>query len=412
MATRYQTQAPADSPAPQSTDSAGQAEDLLAAVRRLGPLIRDHAAEAERARRLSPLVMQALAEAGLFRLLLPRSLGGLEIDPVTCSGIVEEVARYDSAAGWVLQAGNEGAWWAARLPEEGSSEIYGNNPSAIMSAAFHPPQQATETTGGYRITARAPLASNIHDAEWLFLTALIMEDGRPRMTNGVPEVLGVVLRASEVTIVETWDSLGMRATDSNDVLVENVFVPATRTFRLAPEYEPTRHFRGPLYRFPASGVAIFVVAPVPLAVARNAIGEVRELAQRKTAFGFTKPLRERAVVQATLARAEAMLRAARLLYYDTFREAWERTLAGERSTLEQKADLLLAGSYAATTAAGVVDMMHRIAGTTGIYTKNPLERYFRDAQTLRHHGFVSENRFEAVGQVYLDVPPEFVMVAF
>jgi len=79
--------------------------------------------------------------------------------------------------------------------------------------------------------------------------------------------------------------------------------------------------------------------------------------------------------------------------------------------LEQKADLLLAGTHAATTAAKVADMMHRVAGTTG-YVKSPLERHFRDAQTLRHHGFLSENRFEAVGQVYLGVAPEFAMVAF
>ncbi|HJR18023.1 MAG TPA: acyl-CoA dehydrogenase family protein, partial [Gemmatimonadales bacterium] len=285
-----QTRPSPPAPTLSATDKkAEQSEDLLATVERIGPLIRQHAAAAERERRLSREVMRALAEAGLFRLLLPRSLGGLEVDPVTCSRIVEEVARYDSAAAWALQAGNEGAWWAARLPEEGSNEVYERNPSAIMSAAFHPPQQAVEVSGGYRITGRGPLASNIHDAEWLFLTALVMEGGRPRTANGMPEMIGVVLRASEAQIVDTWDSLGMRATDSNDVVVENAFVPATRTFPLLPDYEPTRHFRGPLYRFPASGVAIFVVAPVPLAVARAAISEVRELAQRKTALGFSKP---------------------------------------------------------------------------------------------------------------------------
>jgi alkylation response protein AidB-like acyl-CoA dehydrogenase len=56
--------------------------------------------------------------------------------------------------------------------------------------------------------------------------------------------------------------------------------------------------------------------------------------------------------------------------------------------------------------------MHRVAGTSGIYTKSPLERHFRDAQTLRHHGFLSESRFEAVGQVYLGVAPEFALVTF
>ena len=57
-------------------------------------------------------------------------------------------------------------------------------------------------------------------------------------------------------------------------------------------------------------------------------------------------------------------------------------------------------------------MMHRVAGTTGIYARNPLERHFRDAHTIRHHGFLSKNRFETAGQVYFGVQPEFALVAF
>jgi alkylation response protein AidB-like acyl-CoA dehydrogenase len=155
-----------------------------------------------------------------------------------------------------------------------------------------------------------------------------------------------------------------------------------------------------------------MIAPVPLAVARGAITELRDLARGKTAFGFTRRLGERSTVQDTLARAEAMLRGARLLYYDTLATAWARSEAGVGHSLEQRADLLLAAAHAASTAATVTDMMHRVAGTSGIYARSPLERHFRDAQTLRHHGFMSENRYEAVGQVYCGVPPEFVMLAF
>ncbi|MGH7579148.1 MAG: acyl-CoA dehydrogenase family protein [Gemmatimonadales bacterium] len=395
-----------EAPGPVSADR----EALLEAARKLGPTIREHAEEAERERRLSPVVITGLKKSGLFRLLLPRSLGGFEADPVTTSLVVEEIAGFDSAAGWALQAGNTGAWWAARFPTEGTEEVYAGNPSAVMSAAFHPPQQAVEAPGGYRISGRGPLASTIHDAEWLFLTAMVMEGDRPRMSGGAPHVLGLTLRTREVRILDTWNSLGMRGTDSNDVLMDDVFVPASRTFPLIPVFEPGAHHRGPLYRFPGVGTAFFVIAPVPLAVARGAITELRDLVQRKTAFGFNRPLRERPAVQATLARAEAMLRAARLLYYDTLGAAWARTARGEPSTLEQKADLLLAGVHAATTAGTVTDMMHRIAGTSGIYAGSPLERHFRDAQTLRHHGFMSENRFEAVGQVYCGVEPEFAMV--
>jgi alkylation response protein AidB-like acyl-CoA dehydrogenase len=387
-------------------------EQVLGKARGLGPLIREHTDQAEQRRRLAPEVVAGLRQAGLFHLLLPRSLGGLELDPATCALVVEEVAEFDSAAAWALQAGNEGAWWAARLPTEGTEEIYRGNPSAVVSAAFHPPQQATEAAHGYRITGRAPLASNIHDADWLFLTALVMEGDHPRMVDGVPQVIGLYLRTSEVKIVDTWYSLGMRGSDSNDVVMEDVFVPQSRTFPVVPEFQPGAHHRGPLYRIPGISAGAFLIAPVPLATARNAIREVRDLAKRKTPLGFNRTLRERPVVQATLARAEAMLRAARLLFYDTLESAWARAVRGEPFTLEQKADLLLAGVHAATTAGKVTDLMHRLAGTTGIYTRSPLERYFRDAQTLRHHGFLSENRFETVGQVYLGVEPEFPMVAF
>jgi len=386
-------------------------DDLLAAARALGPLIREHADAAERNRRLSPEVVRALIDAGLFRLLLPRPLGGLEVDPVTCSAVVEEVAAFDSTAGWALQAGNSGAWWAARLPAAGAEEIYADNPSAVMAAAFHPPQRAREVAGGYRVTGRGPLASNIHDAQWLFITALVMEGDRPRMSGGAPEIIALVLRTADVEIVDTWQSLGMRGTDSNDVVIHDAFVPAERSFPLMPTFQPGPYHRGPLYRMPAIAAAFFTIAPVALAVGRGAISEILALTQQKTAFGFTRPLRERPVVQVTVARAEAMLRAARLLYYDTLGRSWDMAVAGTAHTLEDRADLLLAAAHATTTASRVADMMHRVAGISGIYTRSRLERHFRDAQTLRHHGFLSENRFEAAGQVYCGVEPEFAMIA-
>ncbi|MDF2697948.1 MAG: Acyl-CoA dehydrogenase type 2 protein, partial [Labilithrix sp.] len=109
---------------------------------------------------------------------------------------------------------------------------------------------------------------------------------------------------------------------------------------------------------------------------------------------------------------EAALRSARLLLYETLADAWRRAESGAPFSLENKADIMLAGTYAVQTSAEVVDMMHRIAGTSGIYVRSRLERLFRDAHTVRHHGFHSESRYETVGQVYLGVDPEFPFVAF
>jgi indole-3-acetate monooxygenase len=414
MPTSYQPEVASANPVltPGTTDPGFVAgERLLEAARALGPLIREHADAAERERRLTKPVIDALAGAGLQRMFTPQTLGGLETDPVTCARVVEEIAGFDSAAGWALQSGNTGAWWCARLPAEGAQEIFANGPDALMAAAFHPPHRAVPAPGGYRFTGRGPLASTIHDSSWLMMTALVFDGDQPRMTDHGPEVVGLVLRTQDVQIVDTWHSLGMRGTDSNDVAADDVFVPMSRTFPLGPEFARGPHFQGPLYRFPGVGSVLVVVVPVALAIARGAIAELRALALRKTPLGSTKTLRDRTTVQATLAEAEGILRSARLLFYDTLATTWQRTRAGEPNTLEQKADLLLAGAHAVKSAAHVADLMHRLAGTSGIYTRSRLERHLRDAQTVRHHGFASASRLEAVGQVYLGVAPEFELVA-
>jgi alkylation response protein AidB-like acyl-CoA dehydrogenase len=387
-------------------------ESLVARARALEPIIRDHAEATERDPRLAPPVLAAMRQAGLFRMFTPRALGGLEVDPVTVARVAEEIASVDSAAAWALQAGNTGSWWAARFPEDGIAELFADGPDLLMAASFSPPHRAESVPGGYRFTGRGPLASTIHDSPWLMMTGVVFDGEQARTASFGPVVVALALRTSDVQIIDTWQSLGMRGTDSNDVAAESVFVPEARSFVVAPVYEPPPQFAGPLYRLPALASTDVIIVPVALAIARAAIDALREIADRKTPLGSTKTMRHRPGVQFALADAEAQLRAARLLFYKTVDVAWQRAIANETSTLEQRADLMLACAHAVRTSAQVVDLMHRMGGTNGIYQRSRLERHFRDAQTVRHHGFVSESRLETVGQVYLGVDPEFGFVAF
>ena len=387
-------------------------ESLLERARSLGPLIRERVDETERGRRLAPDVVDAMRRAGLYRLFTPRALGGTEADPVTFARAVEEIASFDSAAGWSMQTGNTGAWWSARFSDAVVSELFADGPDVLMAASFSPPHRAVEVEGGYRFTGRGPLASMIHDATWVMMTGMVMDGPAPRMTPFGPEIIAVALRTGEIEIVDTWHSLGMRGTDSNDVSATDVFVPTARTFHVTPEFTRASAFQGPLYRLPALASVSLVIAPVALAIGRNSIDELRMLAGSKTPVGSMKTLRERTSTQSAVADAEAQLRSARLFFYDTVATQWGQAVAGEPFTLEQKADLMLAGANAVRTASRVADAMHRTAGTSGIYARSRLERLFRDAQTVRHHGFLCESRFETVGQVYLGTEPEFPMVAF
>lgn len=389
----------------ESTTQGGCASELLDAVLRIGPIIMAHRDEAEQQRRLSPTVRTAMVEAGLFRMLSPRSLGGFEVDPLTYSRVVEETSRYDSAAGWSLLNPLAFAYLCSLLPDEGAEEIIGSSDDVLISAAVNPPLKAVPVDGGYRITGRTPFVSNCHDANWYGATAIVMDGEQPRLReNGKPETIFSYMPMDECTIIETWAVMGMRGTGSDDVAVNDVFVPSRRTYQLNAGAEPGSHYQGPLYRFPFSSVA---VASVSLAMARNAIDDVSALAQGKKALTSKTLLREKASTQEKLARAEAAVRSARALRYEVIGEVWESVVAGDTPTLQQKADLVLSTVNAVSSSVEAIDLMFSVAGTSAILDDNPLQRHFRDIQVLKQHAYASESRYESIGQVFLGLQSDF-----
>ncbi len=382
---------------------------LIDAARDIAPIIQKHNEETERERRLSRPVLDALRETGLLRMSTPRSLGGLEADPITRALVVEEISRHDSAAGWTLENPLDWAFLCARLPNEGAEEIYSRGADILIAAQFGRPLNATSTNGGYRISGRTPFVSNCYDADWIASTALVDVD---QHSEGEPEMVMVYFPRENCDIIDTWNVMGMRGTGSNDISVTDVCVPRSRTFPMVPDFEPGSHYQGPLYRLPLVGAAATGIPTPMLGVARRAVDEVTELALTKTPVASRGLLRERSLAQIQLGKAEAVLRSGRSLLLDTVSEAWQRSVEGETHSLKQRADLLLAMAHAMSSAVEAVDLACSIAGTTAFRATSPLERCFRDVQTMKHHVFASEARYGTFGQVYLGVPPDFPVVAF
>jgi alkylation response protein AidB-like acyl-CoA dehydrogenase len=326
---------------------------------------------------------------------------------------MEEIAGHDTAAAWTLFNPLDWAFFCSRLPEEGVEEIYSNGANILIAAQFGRPLSAIPSQKGYRITGRAPFVSNSYDADWIAGTALVTDEEQSQEGDkGEPKMIMVYFPCKQCEVIDTWNTMGMRGTGSHDISVTDVFVPKARTFPMVPEFEPGSHYQGPLYRYPLMGVCAASISPIMLAVARRAIDEVAALAQGKTPVAASALLRERASTQAKIARAEAILRSGRLWLYDVISEAWEATVAGETPSLRQQADLLLAMTHSANSAVQAVELVYSVAGTSGIHMSNPLERYFRDIQVLKHHVLVAESRYETVGQVYLGLPPDFPVLAF
>jgi len=373
--------------------------DLIDAAKALAPLIESYREESERERTLPDALVAALAQADLLRIYVPRSRGGLEVDPVTCFRVLEELAKADGAVAWNVMNWAAGGLYGARLAEPAAREVYGRDPSVVISASLAPKGRAEAVKGGYRLSGRWPLASGCAHASWLVAGSVIIEGGQPRYReDGAPDVRLMFVPRAECNIIDTWYAAGLRGTGSHDFSVQEVFVPEERTFAFpdGPSHEP-----GPLYRGSIFDGLVRIISPVALGIARAALDTFTELAGRKVPTRTASLLRDRATVQAQLAQAEALVRSARALVFETTAATWETLCAGEPLSEEQGALQWLAAVHAATSCAHAVDIVYTLGGATSVYTTSRLERCFRDVHVVSQHVGVAPWQWERVGRHFL-----------
>jgi alkylation response protein AidB-like acyl-CoA dehydrogenase len=344
---------------------------------------------AERHGRLADPVIAALVEAGIARLYLPRSLGGLEVDPLTCAAVTEVLARADNAAAWFVMVANAAKLMAASWPQETVDAVLRPNPDAVIAASGNRPFSAVPKDGGFVLRGVNSFVSGCHHADWLLSPALL--DG---------EVRTVILPMAQCRIIDNWQTLGMRGTGSNDVEVRDVWVPATHCVAMAEPgaVERNASYQGTLYRCPGR-IVFATYVPVALVLAEQALEELERLAHNKTPYAATATLKHRSVAQIKYGKALATWRAARGLFLDSLEETWDRACRGEEPSDEDRADLYLAGTHAVQSSAEVVRWVADAAGSSVIYAASPLQRIVRDMETLRHHGFANESRYGSVAQL-------------
>ena len=201
-------------------------------------IVAEHRAWAEAQGRLADPVVNALLSAGAARLYLPESLGGLQVDPITCAAVTERIARVDSAAAWFVMVANSAKLAAANWPLELVEYLFGDDPDVIVAASGNRPFIAEPKGDGFVVDGVNSFVSGCHHARWLLSPALVGD-----------EVRMIVLAMAECEIMDNWHALGMRGTGSNDVRATAVWIPARQVIEIAEPGRGTRnaHYQGTLY---------------------------------------------------------------------------------------------------------------------------------------------------------------------
>ena len=371
---------------------------LLASIREHREEFEAAGVQAEELRTLPADAVETLRGMGVFWLKTPAELGGTPLSPVEFSDVIEELAYADSSTAWTAMIGAgcgglAGGW----LPDVGARRVFAaEGPLPVVAGQLQPRGTGRPVDGGYQVSGRWSFASGIVHASWLigaFWTEPAVSDSG-QAESAEKKMVVFVLPKDDAEVIDNWRVAGLQGTGSLDFRVDDVFVPDEMTYDLGDAAVRG----GDLFRL---GMPAFVsneVPPLCIGVARRALDDMTKLAGHTTRWPGGPALSERAVFLKELGRAEARIKAARLLHRDAMATAWETARAGNVPPDEQQIALTAASVFAVETSAEVVSDLFRYGGGRVLSLSSPMQRYLRDVLAARQHVALTEEFYEAAGR--------------
>lgn len=387
-----------------SQAAGGEPRAILDRAEALLSLVSSVAAEVEATGELPSRLVSALHEASLFRMLLPRSVGGLQMMPDAFFAVIETLARADASVAWCVGQGCGCSMAAAFLAPDVAARIFRPATAVMASGPTSHFGGAVKVEGGYRVTGRWSLASGIRHSDWIGGHSTVMDKaGKPIPgADGKPVVRTMMFPRSAARIIPNWDVVGLRGTGSDDYEVTDLFVADDHTF--TRESPADRRDMSPLYTF--TGLNMFGVsfAAVALGLAGASLDEFKTLAGAKKPTGQTRLLRDSPVHQHQLGMAEARFHSARVFLQQTLREMSAAALANGMLAREERVRLRMATTWAIHQARDVVDFAYNMGGATSLKTGSGIERRFRDVHAVTQHVQAGQHVYEIIGQSVLGIP--------
>ena len=381
-------------------DAQSLRETLVGRARELFPLLRANVAAGDRDRRLPEETIDALVASGIFKIWVPKRYGGYEADPRTYVEVVAELSRGDASTSWVVSLLTGMSFVVGMFPEQAQDEIYGADPDArVCGVILTPAGSAQRRPGGYVVNGSWAFASGCLHSTWGAVVAPLL-DADGNMTN-----MGwLAMPMSDLSIKDTWFTVGMRGTGSNTVVAEDVFVPDHRVLPLLGptgmiDAEPLTPFKDEvLYQAPLASLGVTGLTCTDLGLGRAALETVLEQLPKRS-IAYTTYLRqiESVATQIDLGEAATRIDAAHLLVYRAAEDVDRAISSGRKLDLPARARIRADLSFAARTVREAVDTLVQLCGASSMAEFNYLQQIQRDLNTVQLHGL---KRASACLEVY------------
>jgi 3-hydroxy-9,10-secoandrosta-1,3,5(10)-triene-9,17-dione monooxygenase len=360
-------------------------DEAMRRARELVPVLRERAAAAEPGRQMQAETLNDLHRAGLFRFHQPKRWGGMELPFVAIFDIPTEIGRGCASTAWNVANLAIHHWLLALYDERAQDEVWGKDPDVLIASGIAYPQgRGRRVDGGFVVSGFWNFSSGVDASDWNML-AVIVRDG-----DRVVDHRMCLVPRSDYEIVDDWQVLGMRSTGSKSVRATEIFVPEHRALcmylaRGGSEFPGASVNANPLYRVAVTGISSHPLAAAGMGNAQAALEmTISAITERSTNYTGMR-MRDFQAVQLRVARAGAMIDAARLAFRADCLEAQRIAEAGGVPAIEEKLRYRRNVAWAMEQCTGAVDSLHALAGANGIYDRYPIQRLFRDQHALAAH---------------------------
>jgi 3-hydroxy-9,10-secoandrosta-1,3,5(10)-triene-9,17-dione monooxygenase len=358
---------------------------VLDGIRDLLPTLRERADEAERLRVVPEASVKEIEETGFFRMLQPKRFDGLESDPVDFYTAVRDIAGACGSTGWVSSVLGVHPWQVALFADDAQQAVWGSDTNVRLSSSYAPTGKAIITDGGYTLSGKWSFSSGCDHATWVLLGGLVFN-----AEGQVVDFKTFMVPRHNYRIEDVWNVVGLRGTGSNDILVEDVFIPEANTLSMSE----TGQCKGPgqeqntanLYKLPFHSIFTTTICTPIIGMAYGAYAEHVDMQQKRVRAAY---LGEKASLDpfaaVRIARASSDIDAAWALAMNNIREEVALVEKGEPIPLGLRLKVRRDQVLGTQRSIDAIDALFEASGGRALAEGTYLQRAWRDAHAGRVH---------------------------
>ena len=369
--------------------------EYLMRIRELIPAIAKRAESAEKLRRIPDATIEELRGSGLMKALQPRRWGGFELDPRVVYRAARELGGACGSTAWVYGILAVHPWQLALFPERAQADVWTHDDSEMIASTYAPVGQVRRQEGGYRLSGRWPWSSGTDHCDWVFLGGVDAEDPER------PDMRTFLLPRGDYLVEDTWHAAGLKGTGTNDIVVDDAFVPDYRTLSFADTSACVcpgqAENKAALYRLPFGAVFSTTIFAACLGIAGGALEAYRDYLSRRFKIAYSEKANQDPHGQIRLAQASSVLDAAWLQLERNVATLVEGAERGEPLGVVEHTRLRHDQVYGAGRALEAIDACFSSSGGFVLRHGNLLQRFWRDLHAARQHAI---NDYERAAEMY------------